>query len=258
MRGAIFNNIDVAQVVLYMFFIFFAGLVMYLRREDKREGYPLESERSGQVIVQGFPELPAPKTYKLAGGGTQVSPRREIDTREIKAVPSEPWPGAPLQPTGDPMIDGVGPAAYAMRSNSPDMTFDGHTRIVPLRVATTHHLESRDPDPRGMKVIGADGRVGGTVTDAWVDRSECLIRYLEVEVADSGASARRVLLPINFTRIDGRKRQVNVRSILAKHFANVPTLANNDQVTRREEDRICAYYGGGQLYALPGRSEAIL
>ena len=96
MRGAIFNNIDVAQVVLYMFFIFFAGLVMYLRREDKREGYPLESERSGQVIVQGFPELPAPKTYKLAGGGTKLLPSGETDTRDIKAVPSEPWPGAPL------------------------------------------------------------------------------------------------------------------------------------------------------------------
>ena len=34
-----------AQVVLYAFWIFFAGLILYLRREDKREGYPLESDR---------------------------------------------------------------------------------------------------------------------------------------------------------------------------------------------------------------------
>ena len=29
---------DVAQVTLYVFWIFFACLIFYLRREDKREG----------------------------------------------------------------------------------------------------------------------------------------------------------------------------------------------------------------------------
>ncbi|HEY5309302.1 MAG TPA: photosynthetic reaction center subunit H, partial [Casimicrobiaceae bacterium] len=45
--GAITSYIDVAQIALYAFWIFFAGLIFYLRREDKREGYPLESDRSG-------------------------------------------------------------------------------------------------------------------------------------------------------------------------------------------------------------------
>ena len=45
--GAITQYIDVAQVTLYAFWIFFALLIFYLRREDKREGYPLESDRSG-------------------------------------------------------------------------------------------------------------------------------------------------------------------------------------------------------------------
>ena len=40
----------------------------------------------------------------------------------------------------------------------------------------------RYPDPRGMFVIGADDRIGGTVRDLWVDRSEAIFRYLEVEV----------------------------------------------------------------------------
>ena len=35
------HNVDVTQIVLYAFWLFFAGLVYYLRREDKREGYPL-------------------------------------------------------------------------------------------------------------------------------------------------------------------------------------------------------------------------
>jgi photosynthetic reaction center H subunit len=40
-KGAITQYIDVAQVVLYVFWVFFFGLIFYLRREDKREGYPL-------------------------------------------------------------------------------------------------------------------------------------------------------------------------------------------------------------------------
>ncbi len=58
--------IDVAQVVLYVFWFFFFGLIYYLRREDKREGYPLESERSAHITVQGFPPMPEPKTRKLS------------------------------------------------------------------------------------------------------------------------------------------------------------------------------------------------
>lgn len=30
---------------------------------------------------------------------------------DIKAVPVDGWNGSPLVPTGDPMLDGVGPAA---------------------------------------------------------------------------------------------------------------------------------------------------
>ena len=38
--------------------------------------------------------------------------------------------------------------------------------IVPLRVAKGITLDPRDPDPRGMKVIGCDGQVGGIVIEA--------------------------------------------------------------------------------------------
>lgn len=52
--------LDGAQIMLYAFWLFFLCLVYYLRKEDKREGYPLESERGP---VQGFPSVPAKKTY---------------------------------------------------------------------------------------------------------------------------------------------------------------------------------------------------
>ena len=60
--------IDVAQLVLYAFWIFFFGLIYWLRREDKREGYPLESDRRN-VMVQGWPPLPRPKHRLRAAGG---------------------------------------------------------------------------------------------------------------------------------------------------------------------------------------------
>jgi photosynthetic reaction center H subunit len=258
MRGSITSYFDLAQVTLYVFWAFFAGLIYYLHRENKREGYPLDSDRSGRVIVQGFPAIPPSKTYILPHGGTQTAPRAEKETRPLAAVPSGPWPGAPLMPTGNPMRDGVGPAAWAERSDKPDLTVDGQDRIVPMQAEPRFHVDPSDPDPRGMSVIGADGGVAGTVSDIWIDRSESLIRYLEVDVGPKAGGGRRVLLPMTFSRIDGRRRQVRVRSILASQFADVPALKSPQQVTRREEDRICAYYGGGTLYATQARAEPLL
>ena len=76
--GAITPYIDVAQLVLYAFWIFFAGLIVYLLRENKREGYPLESDRSDRaprVSVQGFPGVPDPKTFLLRDGVTALGSR---------------------------------------------------------------------------------------------------------------------------------------------------------------------------------------
>ena len=86
--GAITGYIDVAQVVLYGFWIFFAGLVIYLRREDKREGYPLESDRSEHVKVQGFPGIPEPKSFELRDGRIVYAPRVENPEGIISAKPS--------------------------------------------------------------------------------------------------------------------------------------------------------------------------
>ena len=67
--GGLTSYIDVAQMTLYGFWIFFFGLIIYLRREDKREGYPLVSEYPDRVTVEGFPPTPAPKTFLLPHGG---------------------------------------------------------------------------------------------------------------------------------------------------------------------------------------------
>jgi photosynthetic reaction center H subunit len=255
-RGAITGYIDVAQVVLYVFWVFFLGLIYYLRREDKREGYPLWSESKQTAPILNFPPMPGPKTFKMHDGEVILSGGRP-DNRAIRAEPVAAWPGAPLMPTGNPMLDGVGPAAHAERADIVELTFEGEPKIVPLRAAHGFLIETRDPDPRGMEVLGADKRVAGTVRDVWVDRAEVIVRYLEVEIPGAGGP-RHVLLPTNFSRIDARQRRVNVKSILARHFADVPGTKSPDQVTRLEEERICAYYAGGHLYATPQRTESVL
>lgn len=277
--GALTSYLDVAQVVLYAFWVFFFGLIIYLRREDKREGYPLEADlldNDGQPVLKSFslPPLPAPKTFLLHDGQTVTAPRPQRDTRPIKAVPVARWPGAPLQPTGNPMLDCVGAGSWAERADVPDLTFEGLPKIVPLRADAGFYLEARDPDPRGMQVFGADNVVAGTVVEAWADRSETLVRYLEVEVT-LAPTPRRVLLPMTLVRIqparyagpdgpiterviEGRRKEVRVQSIMAHQFADVPAHKHPDQVTLREEDQICAYYAAGHRYAGPWRLGPVL
>jgi photosynthetic reaction center H subunit len=255
--GAITGYFDVAQITLYGFWIFFAGLVMYLHRENKREGYPLDSDRTLRGDkVEGFPPMPPPKTYLLANGHTVQAPRAEPPSGPIAAVPVGPWPGAPLVPTGNPMVDGIGPAAYAMRHDEPDLAFeDGQPKIVPLRNEPLYYIEEGASDPRGMEVVGADKEVAGVVKDLWIDRTDCLIRFFEVAVK---GAAHTVLLPYGFAVIHGKRRQITVNSILGSQFALVPATKNPETVTLREEDRIMAYYGGGTLFATPARQEPIL
>jgi photosynthetic reaction center H subunit len=252
------SNLDLAQVVLYLFLAFFLGLVYYLHRENKREGYPLESDRSGAVVVQGFPPVPKPKTYLLADGTTVQAPRAEPhDSRPVNATPSAPFPGAPLVPNGDPMTAGVGPGSYAERLDIPDTTVHGTPKIVPLRSAPDFYVDPEDPNPIGMTVVGADGETGGVVRDVWVDQAEYLVRYYEIETGEKGKK-RNVLLPATLARVSGGAREVRVKSILGHQFASVPMQRKPDMVTRLEEEKIFGYYGAGTLYATPQRAEPML
>ncbi len=215
--GAITSYIDVAQIVLYAFWIFFAGLIYYLLRENKREGYPLDSDRSERaprVAVQGFPAMPSPKTFHLAHGGTATAPTGRIDKRELKAAPVAGFPGAPLEPTGDAMLDGVGPAAWTERADEPDLTYGGEPRLVPLRVATDHVVAARTRPARHDGGRRATARPAAWCATSGSTAPRQIVRYYEVEVA----GGRRVLLPVNFSRITGGR--VEVQAIFGKHFAD--------------------------------------
>jgi photosynthetic reaction center H subunit len=255
--GAITSYIDVAQLTLYLFWGFFAALVIYLHRENKREGYPLLTDRSDHIVVQGFPPVPSPKVFHLHDGSVRYAPRDET-VEVVNGTASDSFPGAPLDPVGNPMLAGMGPGAWANRPDVPDVGFDdGLPKIVPLRAAGDFFLAWEDPDPRGMSVVGADKVIAGKVTDCWVDRSEVLIRYLEVTL-DPGFGGRSVLLPINFADIKKSRNEVHVGFILAAQFSDVPALKNAEVVTFREEEKIMAYYAAGILYATPDRLKPLL
>jgi len=256
-RGAITSYMDVAQVVLYAFFAFFACLIYYLRQEDRREGYPLESEALGRQKERGFLLIPTPKIFRLPHGGTVQAPRFDVDPRAHKSVKVAPWPGAPFIPVGDPMKAEVGPGAYALRADVPEKTFDGRNLLAPLRVATNYAVPSEDSNPIGMTVLGADGRTGGAIADIWVDRSESVVRYYEVETGAAGLT-RRVLLPVTFAKINSWLRQVNVEAILGAQFAEAPATREPDAVTLLEEEKVMAYYGAGTLYATRQRAEPLI
>lgn len=256
--GAITSYIDVAQLALYVFWGFFAFLILYLLRENKREGYPLISDRSANVKVEGFPPVPSPKTFLMADG-VEVTVPREEPREVVNATYSAAWPGAPLQPTGNPLRDGVGPAAYALtRTDTPDHTFDDNLpKIVPLRAAPEFFLPPEDPDLRGWSVVGADGAEAGMVIEIWIDRSEVVIRFLEVELT-AALGGKRVLLPNNYMEIRKKQRQIRVGYITAAQFADVPALKDPDTITLLEEDKITGYYAGGMLYATPRRLGPLL
>lgn len=153
------------------------------------------------------------------------------------------------------MLAGVGPGSYAERDDVTDLTDDGRDRITPFRLNEGYTVPPQDFDPRGHPVVGADGVVGGTVVDLWVDRSEAVIRYLEVEV---DGSTTRVLVPVPFCVLSKARKRVVVEAILGAQFQHVPKTKSPDQVTRLEEDMISAYYGAGKLYATSKRAEPLL
>ncbi|RJS92083.1 photosynthetic reaction center subunit H [Salinisphaera sp. Q1T1-3] len=275
--GYITSHMDVAQMVLYAFWIFFAGLIIHLRREDKREGYPLESDRSRRAPrtpVVGFPAPPPPKRWAMPHGEADlIAPREPVVQPEIRGVidADRPLFGFPLEPTGNPLRDAVGPASYAMRRDVPDLTVHGDPKIGPMRVLGGYRIIAGDADPCGMPVVAADGRIAGTVYDVWVDRAEPRILYFEITLDDAildenehntagavPAEPRRVLLPTGFARVQVRHHRIKVSSIRAADFAFVPGHARMDVVTRREEDAITGYFGGGHLFTHPRGREALL
>jgi photosynthetic reaction center H subunit len=249
------GGIDVALLVFWAFVLFFIGLVFYLRREDRREGYPLEDEVSGRLdTVGGTLHTASTKSFLLPfGHGVVTAPTKGREPVNIAARRTDRFSGAPYAPTGNPLADGIGPAAWADRAKRPDLDMDGHPRIVPLGHAVGYGIAREDSDLSGWPVIGADGAVAGTVSTLWVDTADRLVRYLQL--ASEGGP---LLAPMMMAKVDRRRRQVVIDALNAAQFAGVPRLEAIDHITLYEEERVQAYFGGGYLYANTARQEPLI
>ena len=294
--GTLTQGIDWALIVLYAFWLFFAGLIFYIRREDRREGYPLVDDITGRQERASPIWIPDPKKFVTTSGEVYYAPRKnEVEPEVTNAVPANPFPGSPLMPVGNKLTSGVGPASYAMRSDHPDLTAEHEIKILPMRRLPSHGIAEDDVDPRGMEVVGADGQPAGIVSDMWIDRSEMLVRYIEVrldpsiagtggqpaaretvaaaaateegdaavaaittEATTAASASDTVLMPMNVATVAPMYGQVSTTDILAAQFAGVPRTKDSERVTLLEEDKIMAYFAGGSLYAKASREEPIL
>ena len=115
------------------------------------------------------------------------------------------------------------------------------------RHAQSPSTYSRRPPPARRK---APDEVGGTCVDVWVDRSEHIIRYIEIKTL----SGKSVLAPFNLSVI--KKNAIFINSIMSSQFEDVPGLKNANTISLLEEEKIMGYYGAGTLMAFPRRRES--
>ena len=254
MIGSFTQHIDLAQVLLVAFALFFAALVVYLHRENKREGYPLEEAiPTVRHRIVGYPDMPPRKTYKLLDGEVSVLPQ-EYERRDLSASVRSRAPGMPIYPVGDPLLAGIGPGAYTLRRDEPWTMHDGTLQLEPLREATDYTCVDPHLDPRGMTVFGSDHKQAGTVFDIWIDKESKILRYLEVTL--DGVAERR-LVPIFYAVINGRTKELRITCLKADQLAKAPVLRDPVSITAREEDRVNGFFAGGHMYSRPFK-EALL
>jgi photosynthetic reaction center H subunit len=257
-RGAITEQLDVAQLLFVLFMLFFVGLIAYLHRESKREGYPLVNSRH-EPVGGGLFGMPIPKFYHLADGTAMAAPHnRDDQSPAMPAAQLHTNAGYPIVPFSASAYLGIGPGAYTQRRDIPDVTWEGKPRLVPMRSVKHFSIAPGDADLRGMRVLGDDGVTAGKVTDIWVDLSETTIRYVEVALSSANGSEPHVMVPLPMADIDAAAGTLTVDALLGAQFVDVPRLKSADTITLLEEERIMAYFGGGYLYATPNRQEPLL
>lgn len=247
-----FGTFDLASLSIWLFWGFFALLIYYLQTENMREGYPLENEDGTAAPNQGPFPVPKPKTFKLPHGRGEVvvpSAQNEADHRRTdlalkRTAVSEGFPHAP---SGDPMVDGVGPASWTPRRDLPELDGHGHNKIVPMS-RLDGFVVSAGRDPRGMLVQANDLAIVGTVSDLWVDAPEQLIRYIEVTLT----SGEKRLMPMPMLKV--KTKQVWVDSLSSDLFPGIPATRSSTEVTMLEEEKIQGWFAGGTLYSADKRA----
>ena len=249
--GAITQYIDVAQAAWWLFFLAFIGIVLLLRREDQREGYP--KDNLGLPPLAGPMPLPPSRPMLRMDGSRTAQPHHD-PAPPLRARPQFRFKGGPLVPEGNPLTAAVGPGTYTMRRDKPFRMLDGDPQVQPLRAAKDWQVMPGETDLRGMRVLDIRFLPVGRVEELWVDRGVKILRYLEVSLDESqglgeGGGTGRVLVPIHHCDVDERERDIRVTALHGGQFNDVPRPQAPDSITAREEDMVNAYYAGGRFHS---------
>ena len=245
--GVIGSQLDIPTIVFWLFVMFFVGLVFWLQRESKREGYPLKASPFTPERMDGFPAPPLlPLTYILNEGGTTQAPHYYPPV-QIKAAPVHGFDGTPLTPLGNPLLAGIGPGSWVRKRDEPALTERGDLLLQPLRLLPEWSVLRQDADPRGMAVFDCRWNPVGRVGELWIDRGIKIIRFLDVQL-DAALGGKHVLVPIFHTEIKEASRRVRVTALWAYQFTDIPMPAGPDAITGQEEERLNAYFAAGQFF----------
>ena len=251
--GAIYRPVSTwRRLLVVIFFIFFFGLVLHLRTEDKREGYPLTDPAGGEATARASRPCPNPKTFLLRQGGVVTAPTSRGRTPAERRTRAFPFPGSSLDPTGDPLERRRRPRRLcAPQHRAHCGSRRAWCRSAPCAPPSGDWaLAKGDVDPRGLPVIDIYGATAGVVRDLWVDRGVKILRYLEVEVRLRRCAP---FCPSYHT---------DIRRLRAAGSASRPSAPPSsprrrgwpspDVVTAREEDQINAFYAGAQFFGREG------
>ena len=236
------QHIDLPQILFWAFALAFVYLCYELRKNDKREGYPMKASPFSKRHLEGFPLRDEPQTYLLNEGGETQAPHN-YPQAQTSSRPLYPFDGTPLVPVGNPLLAGIGPGAWVMRNAAPMRVENGDLLLQPMRLLPEWTIGKADADPRGMRVFDWRWNEVGVVRDMWIDQGIKIIRFLEVEVA---AGIR--LVPIYHTAINEKAREVRVTALSAFQFDEIPRQANPDVLDAREDERLNAYFAAGNFF----------
>lgn len=249
--GQISEQIDLPTLAVWIFILFFVGLVFWLQVQSKREGYPLRASPFTTESMDGFPPPPEKAlTYLLNEGGTTEAPHY-YPQPPTTAVPVHRFDGTAFSPVGNPLLAGIGPGSWVMKKDAPALTERGDLLLQPLTLLPEWSIEAADADPHGMIVFDRRWTEIGRVTEVWIDRGSKIVRMLEVQLHDefrAGQMPGRILVPIFQTAIKEKARTIRVAALWAHQFADVPIPARPDMITGPEEERLNAYYAAGEFY----------
>lgn len=114
---------------------------------------------------------------------------------------------------------------------------DAIDRVVPLDQLDDFEVAEGDPDVRGWKVMGSDGRQVGEVDNLLVDTGAMKVRYLDVDVEDEldpDRKDRHILVPIGYARLDESDDHVFVDGLTSTELRTMPVY-DHTPVTREYE-----------------------